>query len=103
MSEATIREEYLASFCFASEGDPRDELVRLASFAASVESAFLHWEIVYALVEKDRARTAALSQTLWGTKNLRVIVVKDDTNFYRRRAIAVSEAIGDVVVLTAFA
>jgi hypothetical protein len=98
-----LREDFLASFCFAAEGDAEQEIVSLSAFAASLEKRFRFWEIVYVLGERKRSGASRLAYVLSRVKNIRVIAVTDRTNLYRRRAIAVSEAIGDVVVLTSFA
>lgn len=97
-----FREEFLASFCFASEGETEQEISRLSAFAEVLDGRFRYWEIVYVLSERHRERASRLAPVLLQSRNLRIIVVKDDTNFYWRRAIAVSEAIGDVTVLTSF-
>jgi len=98
-----ILKDFLASFCFAAEGDLAEEIDQLVALAAGLGERFGYWEIVYVTSERQQARLPRLAQVLSQIKNLRLIVVRDGTNFYRRRAIAVSEAIGDVVVLTSFA
>jgi hypothetical protein len=96
-----IIEDFLASFCFASEGNPPAEIGNLAAFADDLDKRFRYWEIVYVVRERFRG-IGSFSQLLAKTKNLRIIVVADGVNYYRRRALAASEAIGDIVVLTSF-
>ena len=96
-------EDFLASFCFAGEGDPAAEIGQLSALTEDLNRRFRYWEIVYVLSERFRGEASGFPRVLAKNKNLRIIVVADSINLYRRRAIAVSEAIGDVVVLTSFA
>jgi hypothetical protein len=100
---APLIEDFLASFCFAGEGDPAAEIGQLSALAEDLNRRFRYWEIVYVLSERFRGDASDFPRVLARTKNLRIIIVADNINFYRRRTLAVSEAIGDVVVLTSFA
>ena len=102
MTRDALHEGYLASFCLTHEGDPESEVLRLSQFAAELDRTYRYWEIVYVVGEAQHVRAAKLSSVLSKIRNLRTIVVRDHTNYYRRRAVAVTEAIGDVVVLTSF-
>jgi hypothetical protein len=96
------REEFLVSVCFATDGNAIDEVNRIPGVADILESKFRYWEIVYVLRERQRSLVPQLEGLLSRGKNVRVIVLDNDANIYQRRAIAASEAIGDVVVLTSF-
>lgn len=102
MSGDAPSEGYLASFCLTHEGDPETEVLRLSQFAGQLDRCFRYWELVYVIGESQSLRASRLAAVLSKIRNLRTIVVRDHTNYYRRRAIAASEAIGDVVVLTSF-
>ena len=103
MTEASqCKEEFLVSLCFAAEGDTEGEINKLSVFAGDFDRSFRYWEIVYVLGEGERVRLSCFAQVLSRIRNLRIIVVRDNANFYRRRAVAASEAIGDVIALTAF-
>ncbi len=97
---ALPREEFLASFCFVLEDRASSELAGLTALADTLEAAFRYWEIVYVAPERCRGEIEAAADALARIKNLRIIMVGDEVGYYRRRAVAASEAIGDVVVLS---
>ncbi len=93
---------FLVSICLASEERLVDEVAKLAVLSAELSQAFRYWEIVYVIRDRDRSQLTPQGADLARVANLRVIISNDDIGYYRRRAIAASEAIGDVVVLTGF-
>lgn len=95
------RGDYLASFCFVDEGDVSAELTRLSALAAELEARYQYFELVYVVAERHRAQIENTAALLSNIRNLRILLVNNDMNFYRRRVVAASEAIGDVVVLSA--
>ena len=94
--------EYLVSFCLAQEGDVARELDAIAALAATCDENLQYWEIVYVAAEFHRSAIEAAIDKFAAIKCLRIVLVRDAVNYYRRRKIAASEAIGDVVVLTSF-
>jgi hypothetical protein len=93
--------DYFVSLCLAQEGDVARELEAIAVLAEGCELNLKYWEIVYVIGESFRSSIQALIDELPNIKNLRVVLVRDAVGYYRRRVIAASEAIGDVVVVTA--
>jgi len=94
--------EYLASFCLAQESDFGAEVDAICALDQLCGQSLQYWEIVYVVGEYHRLGIQALAGKLATIKNLRIVIVRDATSYYRRRVIAASEAIGDVIVLTAF-
>lgn len=103
MSEHPVRRgDLLASFCFVENADFETELERLGDFAQKLSARFQYWEIVYAVGEQRRPRIDAAGALVSRVKNLRIVLVSDTVNLYRRRVIAASESIGDAVVISSF-
>jgi hypothetical protein len=94
--------EYFVSFCLAQEGDVLAEIDAVRALFGRYDQALQYWEIVYVLGEHYRSVLEAKRERLGAVTNLRIVLVRDEITFYRRRAVAAAEAIGDVVVLTAF-
>ena len=94
--------DYFVSFCLAQEGDLAAELDAISALAAFCGQRLQYWEIVYVVGECHRSAIQAAIDTFVTIKNLRIVLVRDAISYYRRRTIGVSEAIGDVVVLTSF-
>lgn len=91
--------DHLVSYCFASEGEVAADLHAIAAFAATCADRVRYWEILYIVSEQQRGGVAASAALVTANKGLRILLVQPDTSYYRRRAIAAAEAIGDVVVL----
>lgn len=90
-------ENHLISVCFGEVPDEAAAQDRLRAFAADLAKAYRFWEIiVVTLTDQDDAPLLALVRDI---PNLRLIKARRGTEYYRRRAISVAEAIGDVVVL----
>jgi hypothetical protein len=98
----STRPEYLVSFCLAQEGDVLAEIDAIRELVCRCDQSLQYWEIVYVLGEHYRSALEAKRERLGAVRNLRIVLVRDEITFYRRRAVAAAEAIGDVVVLTAF-
>jgi hypothetical protein len=94
--------DYFVSFCLAQEGDLAPELDAISALSASFEQRLRYWEIVYVAGESHRFAVQDAINKFVANKNLRIVLVRDAISYYRRRKIAASEAIGDVVVLTSF-
>lgn len=95
------RGDYLCSFGFVDEGDVVGELTRLSALAVELETRYQYFELVYVVAERHREKIENAATLLSNARNLRILLVNNDMNFYRRRVVAASEAIGDVVVLSA--
>lgn len=95
------RGDYLCSFSFVDEGNVVAELTRLGALAVELETRYQYFELVYVVAERHREKIQNAATLLSNARNLRILLVNNDMNFYRRRVVAASEAIGDVVVLSA--
>lgn len=102
MTPANTRPDFLVSLCLMEEGRVDDELGVLVELSARCEACLRYWEILYVIREENRPLIDAAAARLAGIRNLRIIVVNRSVNFYRGRELAASEAIGDVVVISAF-
>ena len=94
--------DYLVSICLVEEGRFDEELSALAALATACDSRLRYWEIIYVIRETSRAMIEAASARLSGLKNVRIVVVNRGVSHYRGRELAASEAIGDVIVISAF-
>lgn len=94
-----MRDDYLASICVVNEEGPDATLPLLLELEAVLASNFRYFEIVYIVSERLRDRLTALDDTLSRLPNLRILITDDNVSFYGQRAIAASEAIGDVVAV----
>jgi hypothetical protein len=94
----TRREDLLVTVCFADA--PRGEAVQaqLRAFATELDAAWRYWEI---LIVSDASETTDLDRLLTDIPNLRLLKTRGLSQIYRRRAIGASEAIGDLIVLSA--
>lgn len=91
------REDILVSVCFAETEEATDREPVLSVLAKRLSARFRYWEIV--LTVAPRVSNAV---QIPNVPNVRVIKVTQQTDHHRRREIACSEAIGDVVVVSAF-
>jgi hypothetical protein len=91
--------EHLASFCIIGD---RDEGLPngLADLVARLGEENLHYEVILVVGEAGRPELVAAGKELARLSNLRILIVADGTNPYRRRRLAAAEALGDVIVLT---
>lgn len=94
-----LREDYLASICVVDELGVDATLPLLVELEAVLGRNFRYFEIVYVVTESLRDRLKALADTLARLPNVRTLITDDHISFYQQRAIAASEAIGDVVAL----
>jgi hypothetical protein len=91
--------EHLASFCIV--GDQAEGLPDgLADLVARLAEENLHHEVILVVGEANRPELVAQGRALAALPNLRILIIADGTNPYRRRRLAAAEALGDVVVLT---
>lgn len=91
--------EHLASFCIVgdrSEGLPHE----MSALVSKLAAENLHYEVILVLGESQRSDLAAAGRELAAVSNLRILIVADGTNPYRRRRIAAAEALGDAVVIS---
>lgn len=96
MSTSGLREDVLVSVCFSDIGANSENLDQLRAVAIQIGKRFRFWEILLVVSTNDTSDFAPL---LTSTDNLRILRVRRHAEFYRRRAVAAAEAIGDVVVL----
>jgi type IV secretory pathway TrbD component len=68
----------------------------LCALAARIDARYRYWELL-AIVDAGVEDNGLLD----GVPNLRLLKVRPETGYYRRRVIAASEAIGDLVAIVA--
>lgn len=91
--------EHLASFCIVGDRDEGPP-AGLPMLVARLAKDNLHHEVILVLGEARRQDVMAAGRALAALSNLRILIVPDGTNPYRRRRLAAAEALGDVVVIT---
>jgi hypothetical protein len=92
------REDFLISVCFAEAPDSAEAQAYLRDFAKQLNAAWRYWEI---LLVMDASDDVDLEKLLEDIPNLRLLKTRGMSQVYRRRVIGASEAIGDLVVLSA--
>ena len=90
------REDVLVSVCFGNLPADPGAFEAVAELARQLDARFRFSEIVVVTEELQRDTFLPLIRQV---ENLRLIAVHDGSPFYRRRAIAADEAIGDAVLL----
>lgn len=94
-----MRDDFLASVAVVDEGDPRAILAALTAIHQQLATRFRYFELIYAVSESRRGTLAGLAGEFGKLTNLRTILIREGAGFYRRRAIAAGEMIGDVAAL----
>lgn len=96
--------DFLASLCLPAEGGSvADEIAAIAALARDCSERLRYFEIVYVLDERSRSAVEACARQVAVIPNLRILFVRNDATFYKRRTIGAREAIGDVVAIGSFA
>lgn len=96
--------DFLASLCLPAEGGPiANEIAAIAALARDCTARLRYFEILYVVDERNRPAVDAYAPLLAAIRNLRILLVRNNTSFYQRRTIAAGEAIGDVVAIGSFA
>lgn len=90
------RDDVLVSICFGEISADTVAFDAIAELALTLEVRFRFYEII--VVAEDNCKDDYIS-LIKKVSNLRLITIRDGTAFYRRRAVAAGEAIGDVVLL----
>lgn len=99
-SFADTRPDYLVSVVLADAADATRYREVLQPLSERLEQAFQFWEVVIAIPEAGVDETSNLSAALRGIPNIRILRLSAAGNFYRRRLAGVTEAIGDIVILS---
>jgi hypothetical protein len=92
--------DFLVSIVLADAAEVAPYREVLLPLSQRLASAFQFWEIVIAIPEAGEIETSAFVSALKGIPNLRILQVSEAGSFYRRRLAGVTEAIGDVVLLS---
>ncbi|MDO8900644.1 MAG: hypothetical protein Q7V15_04740 [Phenylobacterium sp.] len=92
------REDVLVSVCFADAEFDEAGYGALTRMAERLAERFRYWEI---LILDDGAQRHMEEHLLRSVENLRLLRTSAGLAFYRRRVTVASEAIGDLVLLTA--
>ena len=98
MNSPKRRDDIFVSVCipdFVPSNTSDDQLKALIS---DIESNYDFWELLLVVVDNQTARY----EHLLHLGNVRLLMVGSRCDAYRKRSAAVNEAIGDIVVLTAF-
>lgn len=99
LPQSQPREDLFISICFA---DPEADAGRCASelsqLASRLAERFRYWEILLGVPAEAGQDYADLARSV---PNLRLLNLRAGTPHYRRRVAVASEAIGDMVVVTA--
>lgn len=90
------RGNILVSVCLGELPATPAAFADLRSLANQMAAAYRFWEIIIVSLADEVEPLLALVKEI---PNIRLIKVRAGTGYYRRRAIAASEAIGDVAVL----
>ena len=78
----------------------RHEIAAICDFSDRIAKEFQYFEVVYVLPDTEYPKIQAHTQKLSMLKNMRILIVSETVNVYRRRFVAASEAIGEVVVVS---
>lgn len=92
-----MRDDYLASICVIDQEGVDATVSQLVELENTLKRSFRYFEIIYVVAERLRNRLDDYVDMLATLTNLRILITDDDVSFYQQRAIAASEAIGDVV------
>lgn len=96
-NRATLREDLLVSFCLTDAETTPDSGDWVAMLVQQLGTKFRFFEVV---VVAEENRADAYQSLMQQIPNLRLFLVHEGLAVYRKRVVAVSEAIGDVVLLT---
>lgn len=98
MEATSPRDDLLVSVALSSAPGDAHGIAHLAALAKALDQRFRYWEI---LIAAHGESSAAREEMLGRIPNLRLLHLRPGADFYQRRLAVASEAIGDVVVLTA--
>lgn len=90
------REDIFVSVCFADVWPSESYLAELANLSKALTAKYRYCEI---LVVAFAGATVDYQPLISQVANVRLLMVRPGTPFYRRRSAVASEAIGDIVVL----
>lgn len=92
------REDVLVSVCCPELTPGPENIAVLKDIAAQIDARYRYWEM---LVIAEASKAEAHELLLSAVPNLRLLKVHNGSPFYRKRVVAASEAIGDIVLLVA--
>lgn len=91
-----LREDVLVSVCFGELPSTSASFAAVAALARDLDTCFRFREIIVVIEESQKDAYFELIRSI---DNVRLFTTVDGTPFYRKRAIAAGEAIGDVVLI----
>lgn len=94
--------DVLISIVVVDEDGPSQTIPRLAELSNNIAQCFRYYEVVYIISESQRAEVDAMAAMLGQLVNLRIILTRKGTSYYRQRLIGALEAIGDIVAIFDF-
>lgn len=94
-----MRDDYLVSVCIVDDDGSGESVKALTALNATLARGFRYFEIVYVIAERKRGLLDVFAGPIASLPNLRILVTDDGISFYHQRAMAASEAIGDVVAI----
>ncbi|GEM_PF-611758 len=90
------REDILVSICFEDYVSNEENDKYLRSLMDEIASVYRYWECILVI---DNSDSEKFEHIIKFVKNLRLLRVRDNLLHHRKREVAASEAIGDVVLL----
>jgi len=94
-----VREDLLVSVCLPSAPKNAEHVASLKGLADKLSGRYRYWEIVIAAGDYQQN---LLDEAAAQIRNLRILKLRGQPQLYRARVIASSEAIGDIVIITAY-
>ncbi|WP_211246048.1 hypothetical protein [Cereibacter changlensis] len=98
MKPPPLREDIFVSVCIPNLALTGTAAAELQELCAGIAARFRFWEVLLTVSAENADDYEPLMARIG---NIRLLKLRHGTPFYRRRVAAASEAIGDVVVLTA--
>lgn len=96
------RDDLLVSVALSGPPVDADGLAGLVALAGALDTRFRYWEILIAVDPERDSQDGCTREALQArVPNLRLLHLRPGASFYQRRLAVASEAIGDVVLLTA--
>lgn len=98
---AAGQSDLLCTVAIIADHSLADATRMVAAARSFLEARFRFWEIIVVTQESIRQRDPATFAAVAATANLRMLVLRDTVDRYRRMPIAAAESIGDIVIFAA--
>lgn len=97
MAQTNLIENVFVSVCLTTQDYDESLLGDLKALSELLAGTYRYWEI---LIVVDSRQARDLDALLNAVPNTRLLIVRSGTALYRARIVAVSDAIGDVILLS---